>query len=99
MPVFFCKLITPRPSFAADMTPEERQIMMKHGAYWTAGLEKDGVIAFGPVADPKGFFGMALLDVPSLNDAQKFTAQDPAILSEHGFKYEISQMASFVIRK
>jgi hypothetical protein len=30
---FLAKLIPSRPSFTADMTAEERQVMMDHGAY------------------------------------------------------------------
>jgi hypothetical protein len=30
---FLAKLIPPRPSFTADITAEERQVMMDHGAY------------------------------------------------------------------
>jgi hypothetical protein len=30
---FFCRLLPPRPSFALDMAPEEREIMQKHAAY------------------------------------------------------------------
>ena len=35
MSYFFCKLITPRPTFSVDMTPTEQQLMGEHIAYWT----------------------------------------------------------------
>jgi hypothetical protein len=31
---FVLKLTPPRPTFAEDMTEEERTIMMQHAAYW-----------------------------------------------------------------
>ena len=35
MKYFFCKLTPPRPTFAADMTDAERQLMHQHVAYWS----------------------------------------------------------------
>jgi uncharacterized protein len=35
MRYFFCKLTPPRPTFAADMTDAERQLMRQHVAYWS----------------------------------------------------------------
>lgn len=34
MNYFLCKLIPPRLSFPADMTPAERQLMQEHAVFW-----------------------------------------------------------------
>src|SRR5262245_32578563 len=48
MPHFFLRLIPPRPSFATDMTAEERQVMAAHADYLER-LTADA-IAFGQLA-------------------------------------------------
>ena len=54
MSAFFCKLVPPRPTFAADMTPEERALMQAHAEYWKRYVDSGQVIAFGFVADAAG---------------------------------------------
>lgn len=49
---FLAKLIPPRPSFTADMTTEERQVMMDHGAYLGKYVDSGTVIMMGPVLEP-----------------------------------------------
>jgi hypothetical protein len=38
--LFAFKLISPRPTFAHDMTPAEKKVMVEHVAYWTSLREK-----------------------------------------------------------
>jgi uncharacterized protein len=63
MNYFLYRLIPPRPSFARDMTEAEATIMQEHFAYWLGLLEQRKVVVVGPVLDPKGTYGMALLEV------------------------------------
>jgi uncharacterized protein len=49
---FLLYLNPPRPTFAMDMTPEERQIMRVHVEYWTKFMNEAKVIAFRPVFEP-----------------------------------------------
>jgi len=63
MNYFLYRLIPPRPSFARDMTKAEATIMQEHFAYWLGLLEQRKVVVVGPVLDPKGTYGMALLEV------------------------------------
>jgi uncharacterized protein len=63
MNYFLYRLIPPRPSFARDMTEAEATIMQEHFAYWLGLLEQRKVVVVGPVVDPKGTYGMALLEV------------------------------------
>jgi uncharacterized protein len=59
------KLNPPRPTFAQDMTAEERTIMQKHVGYWMDLMNKGFVLAFGPVIDPAGAKGLGIVSVES----------------------------------
>jgi uncharacterized protein len=63
MNYFFYRLIPPRPSFARDTTEAEATIMQEHFAYWLGLLEQRKVVVVGPFLDPKGTYGIALLEV------------------------------------
>jgi uncharacterized protein YciI len=86
---FFVKLIPHRATFAQDMTPEEREIMMQHAGYWTELMHKKLVIVFGPVMDPAGVFGMGVLEVEDEAAARNLLDNDPAIQLN---RYEIQPM-------
>jgi uncharacterized protein YciI len=89
---FLCKLIPPRPTFPGDMTAAERETMMKHVAYWKALLERGSALAFGPVADPAGPWGVALIAVADEGELQALQAADPAIQARIGMRYEAYPM-------
>ena len=78
---FVFKLIPHRPSFAEDMTEEERDIMKQHVAYWTEIAEKRVAIVFGPVLDPKGIYGLGIIEVENEDQAHILAAKDPAVKS------------------
>ncbi|HTA28138.1 MAG TPA: YciI family protein [Bacteroidia bacterium] len=75
---FFLKLNPPRASFMMDMTDEERGIMQKHVAYWAPYVQDGTVLVLGPVADPKGGYGMAVIRVDTEEQLQQLIANDPA---------------------
>jgi uncharacterized protein YciI len=75
---FFLKLNPPRASFMADMTTEERAIMQQHVAYWNSYVLDGTVIVLGPVMDPKGGYGVAVVSVESAEHLQQLIAADPA---------------------
>ena len=75
---FFLKLNPPRASFMADMTAEERATMQQHVAYWNNYVLDGTVIVLGPVMDPKGGYGVAVVCVDSEAQLQKIIAADPA---------------------
>ncbi len=89
---FLCRLIPPRPSFAFDLTDDERAMMMRHGAYWREQLAAGRAVVFGPVADPAGPWGLGVVRAENLEAVKAFEAADPAILSGLGFRYEILPM-------
>lgn len=93
---FFCRLLPPRPSFAMDRTPQERAVMMQHGAYWREHMGRGSVVVFGPVGDPRGPWGLGVIRVADEATAQAFAANDPAVLSALGLRYEILPMIQAV---
>jgi hypothetical protein len=95
---FFCKLLPPRPSFAHDMTPAEGQLMQEHAAYWRDWLARDHVIAFGLVGDPRGAFGIGIVEFDSEAEARSFTDGDPTIKASQGFTFEVLPMPLGVVR-
>jgi uncharacterized protein YciI len=99
MKFYLFKLIPPRPSFAQDMTAEEAQLMRQHSAYWS-GLMRQGLVhAFGPVADPKGIYGIAVAELEDQSDPQVLGRGDPVIQANAGFSIELLTMPSLVTPK
>ena len=96
MKYFFLRLTAPRPTFVEDMTDSEAALMREHGAYLAAFAEKGLVIAFGPVADPKGPWGMGLFAVEEETDVRVIMENDPTIRSGIGFSYEIFPMPRLI---
>jgi len=96
---FLCRLLGPRPTFAFDMTPEERQVMLVHGGYWRDLLAKGTAIVFGPVADPKGAWGLGVVRAASEAEVRVLERNDPAVLSGLGFSYEVLPMLAAVFRE
>jgi uncharacterized protein YndB with AHSA1/START domain len=95
---FLCRLLPPRPTFARDMTEAEGRVMQEHAAYWAGMLQRGTAVVFGPVADPKGAWGVGIVGVQSDADVRALEAGDPAILSGLGFRYEILPMLRAVVR-
>ena len=92
MPHFFCKLIAPRPTFAFDMSDKERALMGQHAAYWSQMLNDGAVVVFGPVMDPKGPYGMGVMDAADEAEVKRRTDADPVMQANIGFRVEISPM-------
>jgi uncharacterized protein len=78
MPFYFLKLTASRPTFAQDMTQEERTIMQRHAAYLKGFMDKGIIKVFGPVFDPAGAFGMAVFEVENEEQVKEIIAGDPA---------------------
>src|SRR5579883_1347246 len=75
---FFVRTQNPRPTFHLDMTPEERDTMNRHVAYWTEKANAGIAIVFGPVMDPKGVYGMGVYRVQDEQEMEGMLANDPA---------------------
>jgi uncharacterized protein len=87
---FFLKLNPPRPSFLQDITNEERTVMQEHSVYWKDLQSKEFVIVFGLVFDPKGGFGIGILEVEDESLLEEMQKNDPAL--KIGNTYEIYPM-------
>lgn len=75
---FALYLNPPRPTFALDMSPEERATMMQHVGYWTKLMEEGIAIVFGPVMDPQEIYGMGVVEVESEEQLKSLIQNDPA---------------------
>jgi uncharacterized protein len=98
MPHFFCQLKPPRTTFIADMTPDEVGLMRAHREYWTPGVETGVVVAMGPVADPMGGYGIAIIEAASEAALEAMQLGDPVIVAGHGFAYENRRMLGIAVR-
>jgi uncharacterized protein YciI len=99
MKYFFCKLTPPRPTFAIDMTDAERQLMHQHVAYWSDLAAKGSAIVFGPVADPQGGYGVAVIEAPDEAAVRELSIHDPVMTAGVGFSYAIHLMPQVVLRE
>ncbi|RAW02970.1 YciI family protein [Pseudochryseolinea flava] len=79
---FFMKLIPPRSTFAHDMTDAEKAIMQEHIFYWKVLIQKGICITFGPVLDPAGVYGVAIVRIDDESQLAAIEANDPSV--KHG---------------
>jgi uncharacterized protein YciI len=94
MKYYFCKFFPPRKDFVKTMTAEEAKLFKEHGAYLQGLLERNKVVAHGPVIDPAGGFGLSLFGLEDDEDVSALTANDPMIRAEVGARYETYSMMS-----
>jgi uncharacterized protein YciI len=88
---YFMKLIPPRPTFAQDMSPEERLLMQEHIRYMQEHFVAGRVLIYGPVAASDGGFGMAVLEVADEEEARRFVDGDPTAKTGLN-RFELSPM-------
>ena len=74
---FFLKLVPPRPTFTIDMTNEERIVMKQHVSYWKPYVDNGLVLVLGPVLDPKGGYGIAIVGVDDETQLETLITNDP----------------------
>jgi len=81
MPTFVMRLIAPRPTFALDMTDDEREIMGRHAAHWQPLVQDGHMVVFGPVLDGTGSWGLGVVEADDEDELRAFAAQDPVVTS------------------
>ena len=74
-----------------DMTDTEKAAMGRHAEYLTTFLQNGSGVAFGPVFDPNGVFGMGIVEAADETAVRAITDKDPAVLAGVG-RYEIYPM-------
>jgi uncharacterized protein len=94
---FLYQLIPPRPMFAQDMTETERKVMQEHALYWKDLTDKRIAVVFGPVLDPKGVWGLAIVEAASEQEVRTLGANDPALKA--GLTFEVYPMPGAIVRK
>jgi uncharacterized protein YciI len=77
--MFYAIYLRPsRPDFMQTMTDEEKRIMQQHVAYWQKSLDAGVMHVFGPVMDPKGGYGLGIIEVENEAQLVSLIDQDPA---------------------
>lgn len=99
MTYFLYKLISPRTTFPQDITSIEMKIMQEHVVYWKELTIKKIVLLFGPVADPKGTYGLAIVEAANEEAVNEYGIHDPAIEANVGFRFEIYPMPQVILRE
>lgn len=95
---FLVRLLAPRPTFPFDMTEAERRVMGEHVVYWRQRLAEGVAVAFGPVGDPAGPWGLGVVEVESEEALAEYERRDPAIAANIGMRYQVLPMLSLVSR-
>ena len=71
--------------------------MQRHVAYWPNLAEKDSAVAFGPVADPKGGWGVGIIAMKDDDELRRLQEDDPAIRACMGMRYEAYPMPQVIV--
>ena len=72
--------------------------MHEHVGYWMDLLGKGSVLVFGPVADPSGTYGIAIIERENEAEARELASNDPVIRAKAGFAFELYAMPQCVAR-
>ena len=79
MTTFVFRLKAPRPTFALDMSDEEREIMGRHAAHWQSLVDAGDMVVFGPVLDDTGSWGLGVVEAEDEEAIREFAANDPVV--------------------
>jgi uncharacterized protein len=97
MSTFVIRLIAPRPTFALDMTDEERAIMGRHAAHWQPLIESGQMVVFGPVLDSTGSWGLGVIEAEDEDELRAYAAGDPVVTTQTG-RIELGKMLAGFVR-
>lgn len=99
MSTFVFRLRAPRPTFALDLSDDEREIMGRHAAYWRPYIDSGRMVVFGPVLDDTGSWGLGVIEVEDEDEDElrAFAARDPAVTSGTA-DMEIGKMLAGFVR-
>lgn len=95
---YFVFRFMPRPDFRDTMTETEAAVMREHVAYWQSLADKGTALVVGPVADPAGPYGLAVVEADSAEEAEAIVATDPVVRGEIG-PVSLHPMLSAIVRK
>lgn len=97
MSTFVFRLTAPRPTFALDMTDDEREIMGRHAAYWQPMIDAGRMVVFGPVLDNGGSWGLGVVEGDDEDELRAFAAGDPVVTTGTG-EIEVGKMLAGFVR-
>jgi uncharacterized protein YciI len=97
MTTFVFRLKAPRPTFALDMSDEEREIMGQHAAHWRPYVDSGQMVVFGPILDDTGSWGLGVLEADDEDEVRAFALRDPAVTSGTA-TMELGKMLAGVVR-
>jgi uncharacterized protein len=93
---FVYKLVPPHPTFFTDQTEQEQKVMAEHVAYWSQLLAAGRAVVFGPVLDPAGVFGLAIVEADEAEFA-RIAVGDPVVRAGIG-TVETHPMPGAIVR-
>ena len=96
MDTFVIRLTAPRPTFALDMSEDERAIMARHAAHWQPWVDSGQMVVFGPVLDSSGSWGLAVVEAENEGVLRAFAADDPVVTTGTGTMEVGKMLAGFV---
>ena len=96
MSTFIIRLEAPRPTFALDMSEDERAIMARHATHWQPWIDSGQMVVFGPVLDASGSWGLAVVEADSEEELRAFAAEDPVVRTGTGTVKVGKMLAGFV---
>ena len=70
--------------------------MLEHLGYWSELLAQGRVLAFGPVGDSAGEYGIGIVLAADMAEAEAMRDMDPTMTAPLGFRTEISPMRRLV---
>jgi uncharacterized protein len=99
MSTFAFRLIAPRPTFALDMTDDERAIMGQHAAHWQRYLDSGQMVVFGPFLEEATSYGLGVIEVSDDEEdaLRTFAANDPAVTTGTA-RIEVAKMLAGFVR-
>jgi uncharacterized protein len=98
MTTFVFRLKGPRPTFALDMTDEERALMGRHAAHWRPYIESGQMVIFGPVLDSTSW-GLGVVQAEDSEEEALLAhaAADPVVVSGVG-EFEVGKLLAGFVR-
>jgi hypothetical protein len=67
-----------------------------HNVYWRGKPAEGKAVAFWPVADPAGGWGVGILRVFGAQEAPGLTEDAPVMLADKGFRFEVRPIPNAV---
>jgi uncharacterized protein YciI len=79
------------------MTDAEREIMGRHAEYWAAIAEQGRIVAYGPVRDATGAWGLGVIESGDEDEVRNLVFNDPAVTSGMA-RMELGPMLVSIVR-